>query len=356
MKTKIIDIVNVQAGDFRERIVDHDATPVLEHETFSWLEAPLAGGGKTRLKLAEALVQQPDAANMLRQDFKFLAFTAFSQMPRTIDGFVKRETSNKPEEYYLRDAGMGLIPRTRSGAAAPRLLSSFEGSAVIQNFRYSGAVEVLGDDIMFDRIGKIRQTAAFLGRSGAATEEAEVYKVLTTAGNYTRNSTTGDNDIGANTAATTLTHANFEDILTTIATAKDRKSGMYLGYMADTIIAGPRMEWPLKKLLSSDTLQYVGDDETERGTLNVYKGALNRIIISPFFSSSYEYVICDSRSMGIVFQQVQPFNVLQSAQNASNTEWLTRDVIEWVTTGYFGVGFVDDRGFYYSSNATRPTL
>lgn len=350
---KIIDIVNVQAGDFRERKLE---APEVDYDAFMWLEAKLASGAMTRLKLAEALVQQPDAGNMLRQDFKFLAFTAFRDMPRTIDGFIMRETSSKPEEYYLRDAGMGLIPRTRSGMEAPALLSSFEGSAVVQNFRYSGKVSVLGDDIRFDRIGKIRQTATLLGRSSAATEEAEVYKVLTDSNNYTRNSTTNDNDLGANTGNTTLTHANFETVLATIATAKDRKSGMYLGYMADTIIIGPRMEWAVKKLLSSDSLNYGADDETERGTMNVYRGALNRIIVSPYFSNSYEYVICDSRAMGLVFQQVEPFNVIQSAQNASNTDWLLSDKIDWVATGYFGVGFVDDRGFYYSTNSTRPTL
>jgi hypothetical protein len=353
-QTKIIDVVDVQAGTFRETIVE--SAPVLDHKTFSWLEAETVGGGRVRRSLAEALVQQPDASNLLRQDFKFLAFTAFSQMPRTIDAFVTRETSTKPEEYYLRDAGMGLIPRTRSGMEAPRLLSSFEGSAVIQNFRYSGAVEVTGDDIRFDRIGKIRQTAALLGRSAAATEESEVYNYITTTTNFTRNSTTGDNDVGANTSSNALSHANFETAMSVIATAKDRKSGMYLGYAADTMIIGPMNEWAVKKLFTSGGMNYGADDETERGTGNPYRGAITRIVVSPFFTANYAWALVDSRSMGVVFQQVEPFNVLQSAQNASNTDWLLSDKIAWVTTGYFGVGMVDDRGWYYSTNSARPTL
>lgn len=348
----IIDVVDAQSGDFRTRKVSE----AVNYNAFEWLLTEGANGMKHQMTLKEALVQQPDASNMLRSDFRFLAFSRYAAMPVTYPQFTREQPSSKPEEYYLRDAAVGRLPRVRSGEPAPRLLSSFEGSAVIQNFKYDGIVSILGDDILYDRIGKIRQTAEMLGRSARATEEAECYNVITTAANYTRNSTTGDNDVGANTGNTALTHANFEDAMSIIATAKDRKSGMYMGFMADTIIVGPRLEWQVRKLLTSVTMNYGGDDETERGTLNVYRGAIQRIVVSPYFSNTYEWALCDSRQDGVYFQRVQPFDVMQSTMTADNASWLNLDEINFKVIGRFGVGFVDDRPWYYSTNTSRPTL
>src|SRR5690606_33696313 len=147
------------------------------------------------LNMLEALVQQPDAANMLRSDIRLLAFTAFAEMPVSYTQFTRVMPSSSQNEKYLRDAAIGRLPKVRSGEPSPYLLSSFEGGAEIQHVPYRGRVQILGDDLRFDRIGKIRQTAALLGRSARATEEAEVYDVITTSANYTRNKTTNDNDV-----------------------------------------------------------------------------------------------------------------------------------------------------------------
>lgn len=349
---KVIDVVDARADDFRERAL-------VDYTPFAWTEADV-NGRKMRLPLAEALVQQPDASNMLRQDFRYVAFTAFSEMPTTYGQFCDVMSSSKPEEYYLRDAAMGVIPRSRSGEQAVRLLSSFEGSAVVQNFRYAGIVSVLGDDILFDRIGKITQTAQMLGRSARMTEETEVYRIVTTTANYTRTAAAGDNDIGANTGATTFTHVNFEDAMSTISTGKDRKSGQYLGFMADTLICGPRMEWAVRKFLNSGSLNLAADGSSgtvvERGDLNVYRSAISRIVVSPIFSNSYEWALTDSRRRGLMFQQVQPFNVIQTTMTPDNNRWFEYDTIDFQAIGYFGAGFTDDRMWYYSTNTTRPTL
>lgn len=352
-QTKIIDIVDARAGDFRERKLNE---AVAQYDPFKFLEVEGIGGRRVRRSLKEALVQQPDAGNMLRDGIRFIAFTEYNALAVTYPMFARVENSDRPEEEYLRDAAIGRLERTKSGDNTPHIVSGFEGGVIIQNFKYDGIVDVTGDDILYDRLGKIRQTAEILGRSAKMTEEAEMYSTITTSGNFTRSNTTGDNDIQANyQASAQLTHTNFELALATIQTAKDRKSGSYLGLAADTIIAGPLMEYPIKKLLNSGNLNFGGDDETERGDLNVYRGLLNKIVISPYFSTSYDWALCDSRARGLMFQRVQSFNVYQSTPTADNNAWLERDVIEFLVRGRFGVGFADDRPWFYAVSSSRPT-
>ncbi len=360
--TRVLE--RVDEGTFRERALTpesalYEAAQEARrlYAPFAWREAQLTNGRRATLPLLEALVQQPDAANMLRSDIRFMAFTSYAEMPITYSQFVTVMASNKPEEYYLRDSGMGRIPQVKSGDASPYLLSSFEGSAVIRNQMYRARVKILGDDIRFDRIGKIGQTAALMGRSARVTEEAEVYSVITTTANYTRTATANDNDIQANVQTShALTHENFEKALTTIATAKDRNSGQYLGLRADTVICGPLMEFAWRKLLTSPAMNFGGDDESERGTLNVYRGALNRIIVSPLFSATYDWALADTTRESVVFQRVEPFQVSQTTQTADSESWRVLDAVEYAVMGYFGVGFVDDRGWFYATNSTRPTL
>lgn len=363
--TKIIDVVDARAGDFRERapspeqeLFEAAQKAKRFHKPFAFREAQLSNGRPTRLKLMEALVQQPDAANMLRSDIRFMAFTAFAEMPVTYTQFTKTVPSDNEVEAYLRDAALGRIPRVRSGEASPYLLSSFEGEAKIENFAYRGRVKVLGNDIRFDKIGKIRQTAELMGRSARVTEEAEVYDVVTTSSNYTRSNTSGDNDVQANYQSSyAVTHENFEKGMATISTAKDRKSGQYLGMMADTVLCGPLSEWAWRKLLNSERMQGAGGaDTTERGDLNVFRGAIRRIVVCPYFSTSYDWALLDSRQDGLYKQDVEPFGVMQTTQTADSDAWRVLDAVEYAVSGFFGVGFVDDRPWFYAENSTRPTL
>lgn len=359
-KSRIINVNNAQAGDFRE-----ERTPEVNLD-YNFIEEFRKNLRKVEYEaglsnLFEAFVTSPDAANMLRDGIRYLAFSTYQGLPPTWDQFARVMTSNRPQEEYLRDATMGTLPRTPSGTEAPNLSGNFEGGVIIKNFRYAGMVEVTGDDIRFDRLGKIAQIAPELGRSARMTEEQRVYDDITTTANYTRNSTTGDNDIGANTQTLTFNGLEFEKACNIISTAKDRKSGAYLGLMPDTIIIGPRMEIPVKQLLMTGDLQRThGATSAEvRGTgadINHYRGMISRIIISPWFSNSYNWALVDSRAMSYIFQRVEPFSVVQEGQNVTSESWLTRDVTRYLVQGYFGTGFVDDRAWFYSNSTTAPTI
>lgn len=364
-RTKIIELQRrPDTGEVigqQEKYIEHDSFHgTFEYEPFRTLMEADNGGRKVRIPLKEAFLTNPDAANILRNDIKYIAFSTFAQMQRSFEAFTRFESSTRQSEEYLRDAAIGALPVVPSGSVAPELQSNFEGGTIIANNRYAGIVAVLGDWVRFDQIGKIRQVAEELGRAGRLTEENAVYGVITTTGNYTRNSTTNDNDVGANTANTTFNALGLDLGLSTIATSKDRKSGNYLGYRADTIICGPRMEFPVKQLLMSSDLQRASANNAAEargmGTFNVYAGIVNRIVVSPWFGTSYQWALCDSTVRSLIYQTVEAFNVYQEDPTVSSESWLTKDVVRYLVQGYFGVGIVDDRAWFYSNSTTAPTV
>lgn len=318
------------------------------------------GRGLAHMNFLEAVVQTPDAGNMLRDGIKFLAFSRYREIPAGWENFVMMETSSKPQEEYLRDATIGVLDKVKSGDAIKIKKSSFEGGVIVKNDLYANLIEIAMDEIRFDRLGKVRQIAQEMGRAGRMTEAKAAFDVLTTAGNYVRNSTTNDNDVGANTQTLTFNGISIETAKSIIGTAKDRKSGAYLGFNADTLICGPRLEQAAKQLLMSDTIEREGGNTTNEvrgtGTRNPYFNIVNRIIVSPWFSSSYSWALMDSSLMPIVFQRVEPFNVLQQGANEASETFMTKDSLLYRVSGYFGVGMVDDRCIFYSDSTTAPTV
>lgn len=357
-QTTILTDIDPVAGTMKEHKISHD--PVAKLQEAVWRSA--AEKGMTT-RLVEAFVNTPDAASMLRDGIRYLAFTAFAEQPRSFGSFATTYPSNRPQEEYLRDAGMGTLPKVISGEEAPMLISGFDGGVIVKNERYAGMVEVTQDDIRFDRLGKLRQIAPELGRAARNTEEAAVYAVITTTGNFTRNSTTNDNDVGANTSALTFSALGLEQAYATIATAKDRKSGSYLGLQPDTIICGPRLAWAVRQLLFSDDIVRASANNTAEvrgtGTTPIYRGLIRNMIVSPWFATTtngYQWALVDSKRTGLVFQEVEPFNVLQEGMDASSEAFLVRNSTRFLVSGYFGVGMVDDRAWFYSSSTTAATI
>jgi len=357
-------VIDLQRND-RGELVNHKETRIEENtiapqDAFKELcEVELVGGKKASLPLHEAVLTNPDSAEIFRRDVRYLAFSAYANNARTFESFVTMMNSTREQEEYLRAAGIGVIPNAPSGTPAPRATSSFEGGAIIKNDLKRYVAEITGDMIRYDQIGKIRQLADEMGRSARMTEENAVYSYITTTGNFTRNSTTNDNDIGANYGTTTFGPTGLDTALTTIATAKDRKSGAYLGYNADTFICGPRLMPGAKQFFLSNDLQRASANNTaeERGggTYNPYQGMITKIVVSPWFGASFQWALCDSRVMSLVYQEVEPFNVYQQTAIPDNNAWLNLDVIEYLVRGTFGVGFVDDRAWYYSNSTTTYT-
>ncbi len=361
-KTKIINLQRDSDGqitEITEKSIVHNAAQIDYPFLQEMVMIKGADGRAYRIPLYEALVL-PDAGNIFRTDVRKVAFDAFNANQRSFGGFTSFMDSNMPQEEYLRDAAIGVIPKAPSGTPAPDLISDFEGGTIIVNDLYRGKVKILREWIRFDKINKIAQISAEMGLSGRMTEENAVYSFITSTGKYNRGSATGDNDVGANQRTLTWNADSLRDALATIATSKDRKSGAYLGYNADTIIIGPRLQVPVMQLLRTVQLSRTHGATTAEaigtGAVNVLAGALSTIIVSPWFDSSFGWAICDSTRNTFKFQTVEGFTVQQQTPNLTSESILTFDVLEYLVLGYFGVGFVDDRAWFYSDSTTDATV
>lgn len=350
------------AAVVKEETINHRAVgrAAAVYEPFKSLTETTMNGHVYKTRLFENLLTQPDSANILRSDIRMVAFTAFNSNPRTFGAFADIVSSMKPQEEYLRDAAIGLIPVAPSGTEAPMVGSGFEGGVTIVNALRRARARILMDWVRFDQIGKIRQVAQEMGLAGRMTEEYAVYNHISTTGNYTRNSTTSDNDVGANQQTLTFNAVNLRTAMAVISTAKDRKSGAYLGYSPDTLITTPLNQIAALQLLQSVNLQRTHGNTTAEamgtGTTNPFIGLVRQIVVSPWFGASHQWALCDSTRGTLKFQEVEAFNVFQQTQIADNQAWFVLDTLEYLLKGYFGVGFTDDRAWFYSDSTTAATV
>ena len=292
---------------------------------------------------------------LLRQGIRFDSFLSYRGIPVTYPLFVQQMTSNKQKEQWLRDAGMGIPPVVHEGEEYPEAALDLEGDVTITNYKRGYKLRITEEMRRFDQVGKVRQISGLIGRSFRMGEEYEVYNVISNSSNYTRNSTTDDNDIGANYAATTFSPTGLIAAWRTLVTMKDRKSGDYLGVQPDTLIVAPGVWLAAQQLLRSpETMRNAdsgsGTDEVYgTGTRNSFFGLVNTIVVSPWLSSTYGWVLME-KSRAVMFQRVAPFEILGPDFKNIDDTWHYR------ARNWFGVGMLDDRFAYLSTSSTAPAV
>jgi hypothetical protein len=185
------------------------------------------------------------------------------------------------------------------------------------------------------------------------TEEQQVMNALTTAANYTRNSTSGDNDAGANTGAIGFNAAGLIQAWTTLTTMKDRKTGEYLGVLPDTLIVTPGVWFAARQLIASpETMRAAGSTTQEvygTGLQNAFFGLVKTIIVSPLLGASYQWVLLEAKR-ALYLQRVDPLQVLPPEYDYTDDTW------EYRVRNWFGVGMKDDRFAFFSSSTVAPTV
>ena len=311
--------------------------------------------------LQEAATGTMSTANfpeLLRQGTRFDSFLSYKGTPVTWPLFCPVMPSNKQKEQWLKDAGLGVPPIVHEGQDYPDAALDLDSDVSIQNYKYGYRLRITEEMRRFDQVGKVRQIAQQVGRSFRMGEEHEVYKVLTTTSNYTRNSTTGDNDVGANYAATTFSAGGLITAFTTLTTMKDRKSGDYLGVVPNTLIVSPLVWFAAKQLIESpQVMRAHSDDDSSThtienygtGTNNSFFGLVDTIIVSPWFGASYGWALLE-RNRALMFQRVAPFEILGPDLHNEDDTWHYR------ARNWFGVGMLDDRFAYLSTSTTAPTV
>lgn len=347
---KLIEIVDPQAGVVRE--AEFIQAPP---SNLAVLEAPTRSG--RRMTLQEVAENNLSIfPTLLRDGLRAITYDSYAGTPQTWNLWAQTQPSDKLSEDWLEESGIGILPEVSEGSPYPFIMEDLDRTVNIANSKRGGRIKVTEEMIFFNRTGVLRQQAQQLGRAMATTKEQIAYNTLTTTGNYVRNSTTGDNDIGANTAATTFSALGLELAFSTLQTMKDRKSGIYLGIRPDTLICGPRLQFAATQLLMSPEVSRVGGNTTNdvygTGTTNPWRGAVTQIIVSPFVQS-YAWVLME-RMRAVVYQTVWPFQLLQSGMTADSPDYVSSDTIVYRGREFFGFGMLNDRFAYYSSSSTAP--
>lgn len=360
--TRIYKVLDAQAASIKD--VTPQPKPVAIDE--SMLPYPRDRRGNITInhenvELAETSAELstynfPDA---LRMGLQVDLFTSYNEVPTTYQQWSRLTTSNKQQEEYLNDSAVGLPPVVNEGQPYPEVTTDFDSGLIIRNAKRGFIMSVTEEMQKFDQVGKVREIAELMGRAIRREEEQRCMDVITTPANYTRNSTTGDNDEGANTAATTFNATGLITAFNVLRTMKDRKTGLYLGVNPNTLIVTPKLWWAAQQLIGSNMSVRQGGNTTNEvygtGQNNSFFNVVNTIIVSPEFGSSYGWCLMEARR-AVTFQRVEGLSLLIEGMTAASEGYFNRDVIRYRARNWYGVGMRDDRFAYLSTSSTAPTV
>lgn len=344
---KLIKILDPQAQTVSETVFE--ARPAAHTPLF---EVP---GGR-RMSLMEAATTVSEFPQLIRDGLRTILFSSYAGAVNTHERWVKMERSNKPEETWIEGSTLGLLPIVPENSSYPEAELGLDRSVKITNQKRGAQVAITWEMMNYDQTGLIRQQVEDLGRAMAMTEESDAYTVLTTAGNYIRNSTTGDNDVGPNTAATTFSAAGLVTALGVLRRMKDRKTGRYLGVGARglMLVVTPQLEFAAKQLLMSPEINGLAKDATYgTGTTNPFRGIVNEILVSPWVGTTHEWVLMEP-GMAVVKQVVRDLDLLSMTENS--LPYFERDANKYRASKIYGIGMLNDRFAYYSSATAGPVV
>lgn len=360
--TKVIHIVDPQSGMIQETEYQHSSgkdkaeMALVGRNTMESL-----GLGKyTRLSEAATTSEFPV---LLRQGLKQILFSAYNDEPSTYGQWVAMEQSDKPAEDYLEMNRMGTLPVVGESDPYPMVSVSTDRVVRVVNNKRGYIFPVSEEMIKFDKSNQIRQYPLEMGAAAKQTYEEQCYSVLSTSGNYVRNSTTGDNDVGANFASTTFSATGLVTAYGTIRSMKDRRSGRYLNIVPDTLVVTPRLEFAAKQLLMNPDLFRAGTGATSPGQevygtggANPFRGLIQNIIVSPYFGTTFGWALLKSKR-AVTLQEVEPLQLLQAGpMDATNEAYLQRDELRYRVRIWIGVGMTNDRFAFLSTSTTAPTV
>jgi len=346
--TKIIKILDPQAGRLQESILEEK--PIQNENLF---EQATDGYGH-KVTLQEASVTS-DFPTLLRDGIRSIAFDRYMGIPTTWQQICDVMPSDKAQEDWVEENALGELPIVHELTPYPEGKQDLDRTLAIRNYKRGLILAVTEEMIRFNKTNLIKRQAAQLGRAAANTREQSVYTVLTTTGNYVRNSTTGDNDIGANTVGTAFSATALNTALTTLRTMKDRKTGVYLGVNPDMLICAPRVEMAVKQLLLAPMLSRTGGSTTAEvygtGVANPFRGQVSTIIVSPRMGTGYQWLLCEARQ-AVVFQEVEGLQILQESVGGVQHEgYFKYDICRYRARDWFGCGMLNDRFAFYSTGA-----
>ena len=347
---KIIKILDPQSARLEETVIA--PRPVEQGNIL--LEA---NGRSVRLSEA-AEITTAMFPQLLRTGLRPILFSEYAAYPNTHESWIGTEASDQEFVTGIEANNLGKAPIVPENGPYPEITFKLDRSVQIHNQKRGFILPVTWEMIKYDKVGMIRQGIGDIASALAYTEEDDAYTALRTVASYVRNSTTGDNDVGANYAATTFSGGGLNTAFMTLRTTKDRTSGRYLGIMPDTLLVGVGLEMAAKQLLTSATVAGVGDTDAVivygTGTTNPWRGLVNTIVVTPMLTK-YEWVLLQ-RGKPLKKFVVQDLELLEESQGANSTAYFERKAIRYRADKVYGIGMWNDRFVYYSTSTTAPTV
>ena len=360
--TKVYEVIDAENGKYHEvptgpatlDMVALEDTPYPRSYTGDVTVNP------AMIPLAEAQGRASTAnlPELLRPGVMFDVFSGYNEPTVTYPMWVRTVPSNKQKEEYLKDAGIGIPPVVAEGQPYPQAAIKLDSGVQIANDKRGFLIPVTEEMRRFDQVGKIRDLAQSMGGAARFGEEISCFDVLTTTTNYTRNSTTGDNDGGANQQTLTFSPTGLIEAFYVLTTMKDRTSGRRLGVVPDTLIVAPQLWWAAKQLIESPQVMRAHSDADSTvitvekygtGTSNAFFNVVRRIIVSPEIGSGYQWALLQA-GKAIYFQRVDPLTVTALPMDEKDDVWYYK------LRNWYGVGMKDDHYAFYSDSVTAPTV
>jgi hypothetical protein len=356
-KSKIINILDPQKQHIKETTLEstrNDAQDITERMAEA---AGIPGLGRMTLKEVAA-VSTSQFPSLLRDGLKPILFSSYDGVPQTWPMWAEVVQSDKQFEDYLEASRIGLLPIVAEGDPYTQIDLALDRTLQIRNDKRGSILPITREMVLFDKVQMINQMVQDLGEALAMTKEQAAYNVLTTSTNYVRNSTTSDNNEGANTLSTTFSPAGLAVAMRTLKTMKDRKSGRYLGIVPDMLVIGPDLEFAAKQLLFSDSVWRVGGNTTNdvygTGSDNPFRGAIKEIVITPWMVEGNWVLMRAKRA--VTCQQVWGPELFSLTNIPESYNFMHYDVYEYRVDEMFGFGMKNDRFAFLSTATAAPIV
>jgi phage major head subunit gpT-like protein len=142
----------------------------------------------------------------------------------------------------------------------------------------------------------------------------------------------------SNRVTTALSQTAIQTGLTTMKTRRDSKNQI-IGFMPDTLIVPPALEFTARVILESAGVIGNGNND-----INPVKGALN-LVVWPYLTSTTAWFLADSKSHELHFFKRDDRGVEGPTYDFDN------EAAKWKAVCRFSVGFSDWMGVYGSTGA-----
>lgn len=244
---------------------------------------------------------------------------------------------------------IGVLYNERNTKASMEMIMSLDGVGLMKEFKserrpgvvgkvitlakpvkYERTLEIPREDIEDDNMGWVDEAVRGIAVASERTPLHNVVETLMTG--FTTKMNDGDNFFATsrgNLQTGALTADNLEAARAKVALQTDGE-GQPLGFLADTLIVGPKNQSAAEKLLNAQEIN---------GSSNTLYKALT-LVVSPYITDESWYVL-DTKEQTypiVMVMRVKP-NGIVSKTDLNSDKAFDRDIFAWGSRGRFAAAF-----------------